>query len=203
MLGLGLYPNNNIQQTVDVIDFLAARYASSSSLYAVELINEPLAPGASMENLTKYYQAGYEAVRRHSSTAYVVMSNRIGSSADPTELLPLASCLSNSVIDVHYYNLFSDTFDNWTVQQNIDFIYNTRAWQLNSITQSNGPLIFVGEWVAEWEVNGASKEDYQRFAEAQLGVYSNATFGWAYWSLKQVNNHWSLEWMVQNGYINP
>ncbi|KAL3514083.1 hypothetical protein ACH5RR_026800 [Cinchona calisaya] len=190
----------NIQETVAVINFLTARYAVSPSLLAVGLINEPLSPGVSLDNLTKYYKAGYDAVRKHSSTAYVVLSNRLGPS-NATELFPLASGLTNSVIDVHYYNLFSDDYSNMTVQQNIDFIQTNRSAQLAHITTSNGPLTFVGEWVAEWEVSGASKEDYQNFAAAQLQVYGRATFGWAYWALKNVNNHWSLEWMIKNGYI--
>lgn len=97
----------------------------------------------SLESLTSYYRAGYEAVRRHSSTAFVVMSNRLGAS-DPKELFPLASGRNGSVIDVHYYNLYSDVFNGMTVQQNIDFIYTNRTAQLNSITTSNGPLTFVG-----------------------------------------------------------
>ncbi|OMO94235.1 Glycoside hydrolase, family 5 [Corchorus olitorius] len=192
--------DENIHQTVDVIEFLTARYAKRPSLYAVELMNEPLSPGATLESVSKYYKAGYEAVRRHSSTAFVVMSNRLGP-MDPRELFPLASAFSRTVIDLHYYNLFEDKFNNLTVQQNIDFIYNNRSSQLNHVTTSNGPLTFVGEWVAEWSVNGASKEDYQRFAKAQLQVWGTATFGWAYWTLRNVNNHWSLEWMIQNGYI--
>lgn len=190
----------NIQHTVHVIEFLTARYAKSLSLYAVQLMNEPLAPGASLQNVTKYYKAGYEAVRRHSSTAYVVMSNRLGP-MEPRELFPLASGMSRAVIDVHYYNLFSDIFDNMTVQENIDFIRTNRSSSLNYVTQSNGPLSFVGEWMAEWEVQGASKEDYQNFAKAQLEVYGRATFGWAYWTFRNVNNHSSLEWMIKNGYI--
>lgn len=58
--------------------------------------------------------------------------------------------------------------------------------------------------MAEWQVSGASKEDLQRFAKAQQEVYGNATFGWGYWTLKTLNNerkHWSLEWMIENGYI--
>uniref|UniRef100_A0A5B7BU40 Uncharacterized protein n=1 Tax=Davidia involucrata TaxID=16924 RepID=A0A5B7BU40_DAVIN len=192
--------DQNIQETVAVIDFLTARYANNPSLYAVELINEPLSPGASLESVTKYYSAGYNAVRKHSSTAYVVLSNRLGP-ADPKELFPLASGLTRSVIDVHYYNLFSDVFNTMTVQQNIDFINTNRSAQLSLVTTSNGPLTFVGEWVAEWQVSGATKEDYQRFAKAQLEVYGRATFGWAYWTLRNVNNHWSLEWMIKNGYI--
>ncbi|KAH6786714.1 hypothetical protein C2S52_006266 [Perilla frutescens var. hirtella] len=190
----------NIQQTVDVIDFLTARYAKSPSLFAVELINEPLSPGVSLDTLTKYYRGGLEAVRRHSTTAYIVLSNRLGPH-EPRELFSLANGFTKVAIDVHYYNLFSSIFDNLTVQQNIDYVYNNRTEQLSEITTSNGPLVFVGEWVAEWQVGGATKEDYQRYAEAQLQVFGQAKFGWAYWALKNVNNYWSLEWMINNGYI--
>ncbi|KAF6149181.1 hypothetical protein GIB67_026037 [Kingdonia uniflora] len=192
--------DENIQKTVAVIEFLTARYAKSTSLYAVELINEPTAPGVSLESLTKYYKAGYAAVRRHSSKAYVVLSNRLNIE-DPRELFPLANGLQGSVIDVHYYNLFNSEFDNMTVQKNIDFVNTNRTVQLNYVTVSNGPLIFVGEWVAEWQVKSATKVNYQRFAKAQLDLFGRATFGWAYWTLKNVNNAWSLEWMIKNGYI--
>ncbi|KAG5544358.1 hypothetical protein RHGRI_016942 [Rhododendron griersonianum] len=192
--------DQNIQQTVAVIDFLTARYANSPSLYAVELINEPLSPGVTLEIITKYYSAGYNVVRKHSTSAFVIMSNRLGP-ANPTELFPLASGFTGSVIDVHYYNLFSDIFNSMSVQQNIDFVYTNRSAQLSQVTTSNGPLTFVGEWVAEWQVTGAGKLDYQNFAKAQLEVYGRASFGWAYWTLKNVNNYWSLEWMINNGYI--
>lgn len=192
--------DDNIKQTVAVIDFLTSRYAKSAALLAVELLNEPLSPGVSLENVAKYYKAGYDAVRKHSSVAYVVMSNRLGP-ADPRELFPLASGLTKPVIDVHYYNLFSDVFNDMSVQDNIEFIRTNRSVQLNHVTTSNGPLTFVGEWVAEWQVQNAAKEDYQQFAKAQLEVFGRASFGWAYWTLKNVNRHWSLEWMIQNGYI--
>ncbi|OIW16589.1 hypothetical protein TanjilG_02795 [Lupinus angustifolius] len=192
--------DQNIQQTLHVIDFLTARYANSPSLYAIELLNEPRAPGATIENLTKYYKAGYEAVRRHSHTAYVVLSTRLGTS-NSREILPIASGLNRSVIDVHYYNLFEPQLNNITVQQNIDFILTNRSSQLNSVTTSNGPLTFVGEWVAEWQIEGAMQKDYEAFAKAQLDVYRRATFGWAYWTFKNIRNHWSLEWMIKNGYI--
>ncbi|KAL5559051.1 hypothetical protein UlMin_035262 [Ulmus minor] len=192
--------DDTIKQTVAVIDFLTARFAKSTSLYAVELINEPLSPGVSLEIVEKYYRAGYAAVRKHSSTAYVILSNRLGP-ANPRELFPVARGFTKSVIDVHYYNLFEDFFNNMTVQQNLDFIFTNRTSQLNQVTTSNGPLTFVGEWVAEWQVKDATKEEYQRFAKAQLEVYGRATFGWAYWTLKNVNNHWSLQWKIKNGYI--
>ncbi|MFS7998273.1 putative fascin, glycoside hydrolase superfamily [Helianthus anomalus] len=110
--------------------------------------------------------------------------------------------MTNVVIDVHYYNLFSDIFNDMTVEQNIEYVRTKRSDELQAITTSTGPLTFVGEWVSEWQVRGGTKEEYRRFSEAQLEVYGRASFGWAYWSLKNVNNHWSMEWMIKNGYIN-
>lgn len=115
----------------------------------MELINEPLSPGATLSSVVKYYKAGYAAVRRHTSKAFVVMSNRLGP-MEPRELFPMASGIKGCVIDVHYYNLFEDMFNNMTVQQNIDFVYKNRSLQLNYVTTSNGPLTFVGKnggWV--------------------------------------------------------
>lgn len=121
------------------------RYATHPNLYAVELINEPHAPDVTLETLENYYQQGYNAVRKHSSTAYVILSNRLGP-MDPRELFPLASGMQLAVIDVHYYNLFSNIFDNMNVQQNIDFINNNRSSDLGYVTTSNGPLTFVGKF---------------------------------------------------------
>ncbi|KAI7990970.1 Glucan 1,3-beta-glucosidase [Camellia lanceoleosa] len=207
--------DQNIQKTVNVIDFLTSRYASNPCLYAVELINEPRSPHATLESLNKYYRDGYNAVRKYSSTAYVIMSNRLNESSktyDPKEFFSLASGLDGSVIDIHYYNLYLNNSDTISVQQSINFIYNNRSRELNQLTTSNGPLIFIGEWVAEWGKAAranATKEDYIEFANAQLDVYGNASFGWAYWTLKKDvtnpkkdQNHWSLEWKINNHYIN-
>ncbi|KAF8720696.1 hypothetical protein HU200_023598 [Digitaria exilis] len=154
----------NINQTVQVIDFLAARYANNTALLAVELLNEPLAPGVNLSSLTKYYQDGYKAVRKYTSTAYVIMSNRLAI-ANQTELLQFAGNFTGTVLDVHYYNLFDSKFDTLTVQQNIDFVRNNRSADLKAITNQNGrPLTFVGEWAAAWAVQGGNATDYQRFA---------------------------------------
>lgn len=121
------------------------RYANNPSLGAIELINEPFAPGVTLKNLKKYYQAGYDAVRKYTSSTYVILSNRLGP-ADHKELLSFGGNFNHVVIDVHYYNLFSDTFSQMNVQQNIDYINNQRASELSTVTTSNGPLSFVGKY---------------------------------------------------------
>ncbi|KAI0498586.1 hypothetical protein KFK09_019476 [Dendrobium nobile] len=191
--------DDTIKETNAVIDFLTSRYANRTGLYAIELMNEPLAPGVTLDHLKKYYKVGYDTVRKYSDV-YVIMSNRL-LTRNPTELIRFASGFSGSVIDVHYYNMFSKVFEDMTVQQNINYIKKYRASTIKSLTVSNGPLIFIGEWVDEIDVSVASKDDYQRFGATQLEVYGKATFGWSYWTLKNVRNHWSLEWMIKNGYI--
>jgi len=89
-------------------------------------------------------------VRRHSSTAYVVLSNRLDLSSqleipNTKELFPLATGLRRCVIDVHYYNLYYDIFEDMNAQENIDFIYKVRSSQLDNITTVDGPLTFVGK----------------------------------------------------------
>ena len=120
------------------------RYAKNPALAAIELINEPWAPLVTLDILKRYYKAGYDAVRKYSSSAYVILSNRLGS-ADPKELLSFAQGLSKVVIDVHYYSLYIDMFNGFNVQQHIDFIYKQRAADLAAVTTSNGPLTFVGK----------------------------------------------------------
>lgn len=191
--------DSNIDETVAVIEFLAARYGVRPNLAAIALMNEPRAPGVTLDALTKYYKAAYDAIRKYTN-AYVILSARLGP-ADPKELFSLASTMNRVAIDVHYYNLFSDSFSGMTVQQNIDFVNNQRASDLGSLTSANGPLVLVGEWTAEFARNDASMEDYQRFAKAQLDVYGRATFGWAYWAYNCDRNHWSLKWMIENNFI--
>ncbi|XP_020974775.1 glucan 1,3-beta-glucosidase-like [Arachis ipaensis] len=168
-----------IPNTVSVIDFFARRYGDNPSLGGVELMNEP--SGVNLDSLKNYYKQAYDAVRRYSQSAYVIMSNPLDH--DSKVLLSFVQHFNNVVIDVHYYNLYSDYFNSQNTQQNIDFIRNQRASDLSGVSSTNA-LSFVGEWTSAWSVQGASKEDYQNYAQAQLDVYSRATFGWAYWSYK-------------------
>ncbi|THG11608.1 hypothetical protein TEA_023070 [Camellia sinensis var. sinensis] len=186
--------------------------AKHPSLYAVELLNEPCAPYVTLEKLKKYYRAGYNAVRKHSSTAYVIMASRMQygmKPVDPTELFPLARELKGSAIDVHYYQIFMPVFKKMNHQQNIDFVYTNTSVELNRLIKPKNPQIFIGEWATEWgtanlahpSLSKKTIEDYKNFGKAQLQVYGKATFGWAYWTLKCPFSNLSFEWMIKNGYL--
>ncbi|KAF7816947.1 putative glucan 1,3-beta-glucosidase A [Senna tora] len=193
--------NKTIQQTLEVIDFYAARYTKHKSLYAIELLNEPLDPYVHLDTLTSYYKAGYEVVRKYSSTVYVILSTRLRFTE---ELFPLANSLGNNVvIDIHWYHLYYDIFTNMTTaKQHIDYIKNDRNQQMTQLLEKSGKaLLYIGEWSAEWDVKNGTKEEYLEFAQAQIDVYDRATFGWSMWTYKCAVKHRSLKWMIQNGYI--
>ncbi|KAL0431877.1 UNVERIFIED_CONTAM: Glucan 1,3-beta-glucosidase [Sesamum radiatum] len=189
-----------ISQTLNVIDFLASRYAKHPSLLGIELLNEPSAALVPLDILVSYYKRGYEIVRNYSSTAYVIFCQRIGN-ADPFELYQANIGAEKTVVDLHYYNLFDNFFVNMSSLDNIQYIYKSRQTQLQALNSANGPLVFIGEWVNEWNVTGGSQTDYQDFGQAQLEVYNAASFGWAYWTLKNDRKHWDFEWSVRNNYL--
>nr|XP_018684088.1 PREDICTED: glucan 1,3-beta-glucosidase A-like isoform X2 [Musa acuminata subsp. malaccensis] len=189
-----------ISQTLDVIDFLSARYANHPALLGIELLNEPSAAAVPFDVLVSYYTRGYHIVRNYSSTVYVIVCQRIGN-ADPMELYQANIGVSNIVVDLHYYNLFDPYFSNMNATENIQYIYDKRVPQLQSLNSANGPLVYVGEWVNEWNVTNASQSQYQMFGMAQLDAFDDASFGWSYWTLKNDRMHWDFEWNIKNHYL--
>ncbi|XP_052481133.1 probable glucan 1,3-beta-glucosidase A isoform X2 [Gossypium raimondii] len=189
-----------ILQTLHVIDFLASRYAKHPAFLGIELLNEPSAAEVPLDMLVSYYKQGYEVVRKYSPSAYVIICQRIGS-ADPLELYQADIGSHNLVVDLHYYNLFDTFFVNLSAIDNIQFIYKSREAQLQALNGANGPLVFIGEWVNEWNVTSGSQSEYQDFGRAQLEVYNAASFGWAYWTLKNDRKHWDFEWNIRNNYL--
>ncbi|KAI8014541.1 putative glucan 1,3-beta-glucosidase A [Camellia lanceoleosa] len=170
---------------------------------------DPCVPYVTLEKLKRYYRAGYNAVRKHSSTVYVIMASRMQygmKPVDPTELFPLARELKGSAIDVHYYQIFMPVFKKMNHQQNIDFFFTNTSVELNRLIKPNNPQIFIGEWATEWgtanlahpNLSKKTIEDYKKLGKAQLQVYGKATFGWAYWTLKCPFSHLSFEWMIKN-----
>jgi len=59
----------------------------------------------------------------------------------------------------------------------------------------------AGEWTAQWSVKDATDEPYRKFAHAQMDVYSQASFGWAYWTYNNPDRHWSLKDMIYDSII--
>lgn len=61
-------------------------------------MNEP--QGVNLDSLKKYYKEAYDAVRKYSPNAYVIMSNPLD--ADSKVLLSFVNGFNKVVLDVHY-----------------------------------------------------------------------------------------------------
>lgn len=107
-------------------------------------MNEPSAATVPLDTLVSYYKQGYQVVRKYSSTAYVIICQRIGN-ADPLELFQANIGSHNIVVDLHYYNLFDNFFVNMSPTDNVQFIYKSRETQLQALNSANGPLVFIGK----------------------------------------------------------
>ena len=106
-------------------------------------MNEPSAAAVPIDTLVSYYKTGYQIVRSYSDTAYVIFCQRIGN-ADPMELYQADLGATNTVVDLHYYNLFDPYFEKLNATENIQFIYKNRLPQVQSLNSANGPLVFIG-----------------------------------------------------------
>ena len=137
------YPDGPWNIIGGFLDLGFCRYGGHPSLLGIELLNEPSAATVPLDILVSYYTRGYQIVRNHSTTAYVILCQRIGN-ADPIELFQAGIGLSNVVVDLHYYNLFDPYFASMNSTQNIEFIYKNRAPQLQALRDTNGPLLFIG-----------------------------------------------------------
>lgn len=107
-------------------------------------MNEPAAGAVPLDVLIPFYKQGYQIVRNYSSTAYVIFCQRIGN-ADPLELYQANLGPINTVVDLHYYNLFDIFFVNMSALDNIQYIYKSRESQLQALNGANGPLVFIGK----------------------------------------------------------
>ncbi|KAE8673972.1 Basic helix-loop-helix DNA-binding superfamily protein, putative isoform 1 [Hibiscus syriacus] len=172
---VGWTTSESVSQTLHGINFLSSRYANHPALLGIELLNEPSAASVPLDILVPYYKQGYEIVRKHSPSAYVIVCQRIGN-ADPIELYKADIGSHNVVVDLHYYNLFDPYFVTLSPIDNIQFIYKSREPQVQALNAADSPLVFIGEWVNEWNVTNGTQTEYQDFGKAQLEVYNAASF---------------------------
>ena len=101
-----------------------------------------MASDVPIDILKSYYRRGYAIVRNYSDT-YVVLCQLLGAGA--SDFVDLGTEFQNAILDLHYYNMFEPKFDNFSVQENIDYINNNRRNEIESLNQNgNGLLTFVG-----------------------------------------------------------
>eukprot|EP00850_Spirogloea_muscicola_P018599 SM000172S03072 [mRNA] locus=s172:152092:155525:- [translate_table: standard] len=197
---------DHVARSLDVVEWLAARYGQHPMLLGLELLNEPRSDGAPLETLKQYYRDGYAAVRRYSKRVYVHISPRVWAPDSDWADFMTGHDYMNVIFDVHYYNVHdAATFGGKSAQWNIDYVKGARLDYIRSLERGTR-LVCIGEW-SNALLGECQPDDgvYTAFGEAQVGAYTQASAGWFFWSLRhgQGWQPWSLKDCIEAQWIRP
>lgn len=194
----------NIRKTLDILERLTVRYKNSSSLLAVELLNEP---GWTLRRrqLRNYYRQAYAMVRRVcGNDVWVVYSDFF-----PPYLWKFFirwHGYRNIYVDTHHYQAFSRKDTKLSLAGHMRKILSITPRKLRRMQRSN-PVI-VGEWSLVLPpailqgIDPVQLEAVRRmYGSAQLAAFER-TRAWFYWSYKTENGGvWSFRDCVEKGWL--
>ena len=219
----------NITAIVELAGQLAKRYAHSPALYGIELLNEPIsekmleftkgryhptdpqrAEGSDFiptDVLKDFYQRGYEAIRKYSPTAKVVLHD--GFRLNEWHDFMVGSAWHDVVLDTHCYLAFQEP--EMPARQMADYARTIQEKFRTALRQASQTHdVIVGEWCLANKSKGLSamtpeqkKWVYRIIADLQLQAWDD-TAGWFFWSYKlhaPGRNDWDICRAIQAGWL--
>ncbi|KAL9122689.1 MAG: hypothetical protein Q9187_000761 [Circinaria calcarea] len=169
----GWQSGDSVQQTREVIQILAKKYAQPSYqdvVVAIQLLNEPLASAlASTDVLVQFYKDGYGDVRSVSDTP-VVLHDAFQQGGYWNDILAPPGA-RNVVIDHHEYQVFSNDFVAMQPWQHRQLVCNNAA----SYAGNTKHWLIVGEWTAAMTDCAAALNGYGIGARYD-GTYPDSKF---------------------------
>lgn len=200
------YPEN-VRNTLDVVQFLAARYKNDPAFLGIGLLNEPA--GTTNEGVLKqYYLDAYGRVRNDVGSDCVLthapmLWQQSPGQSDWNRFTPPPN-FYNVWHEWHRYQIWG--FEGMTAQELINYARN----QLKNDVQSwDGNWMLIGEWCLASSSSADFSSDalLKEYANAQLTAFSLAHSGWTFWTWKMYGddgsdrNGWSLKAMIKRGFI--
>lgn len=190
------------QSSIEIVCRLAERYKDRTSLWGLQVINEPRL-GLFNLRLRRYYRRVYaELVKILDPRTNVIFSDaftpRLLSGAIKSTTHPV-------VMDVHMYHM-STLFANWL---SIDwFIKKTKRRQKLLSRLSRKQPVIIGEWsgvISHQTMRRVPKDKHDRlfyeYVRLQQDVYS-VTAGWFYWNYKTEGpGQWNFRSQIEAGLI--
>lgn len=189
---------STINQTLDVLETLAARYGSNAALAAIQILNEP-SYRLGRRRLTGFYEQAYERIRRHCDTRVAIIFHDAFRPKRWNNILRGPS-YERVMIDHHYYQVFSWADKRRSLRQQLlrPQVLAKRITNLQHIR----PVI-IGEWslALPRRVAGPDHDYQQAYATAQLNAMQDAR-GWFFWSYKTEGGEaWSYRDCVRQGWL--
>jgi glucan 1,3-beta-glucosidase len=211
-----------LEHSVELLGRLAARYRSSASLRAIEVLNEPRwdVPTALLED---YYRRAYAAIRAHCPAAEVAVVFHDGF-RPPGEFGGFfrAPGFENVVFDVHRYQCFDRADLDMDVHGHLRKAGDAWREEAVAIQRGLGIPAIAGEWSlgldlkvvslwAEGPFNHALErldpfqEDValRAYGAAQLLAFEHY-LGWFFWSYRtETTPAWCFRECVERGWLPP
>ena len=195
----------NVNNTLDVVEWLARRYNNDVSFLGIGLLNEP---SNQDENVLKqYYYDAYGRIRAFSDcllTTAPLLSQQTCGASDWNKFMPPPNW-EGVRHEWHRYQIWGfEPSNGWTAQKLIDYVNNQLK---NDIVDWTGNWIYIGEWSMASAVSINDDDTLRRYGQAQLKTFSNAHGGWTYWTWKMYNddgssrNQWSMKSMIKRGLL--
>ena len=187
-------------ESVDILEKIARRYANHPKFWGIQLINEPF-PKLFNFKLRAYYKNAAERLTGILKHTRIVFSD----SFTPRLMSGVLPHFNNkpAVMDIHIYQPFRP----WIKFVSLNFFFHWLQWQkkLHKRLMKKQSII-IGEWSGVIRHEDLSKIPenkrdalIKRYIQAQLEVY-NATEAWFYWSYKTENpGTWNYRSLVESG----
>ena len=180
---------------LQVLRSVAERYGDHPNLWGLELLNEPQVRGfRQYMRLLWWSRRAVRQLRRQFPVLRIVYSDAFAPQ--------IWSGKVRGVMDVHYYQAFSDEDKRRTVAGHLQKVGSVVA----DITQwqKQQPVI-IGEWslgLDELSLHGVARAEAEKqFGAAQVQAYSSAA-GWFFWNYKtEQSDGWNYRYLVESGVL--
>lgn len=192
----------NVRRTLNVVEALSKRYGGQTSLWGINLINEP-GWDVSLKLLRKFYVKGYKKVRQYCDERVAVIISDTFRSSIWNDFMNEPE-FKNVVIDTHLYQCFSKEDKELDLDGHLE---KTNTEWMNIVQQANKPVM-IGEWSLGLDSStfiGMDKEQknmgLKAYADAQLEVFDTSA-GWFFWNYKTEDMAgWNFRNLVEAGIL--
>ena len=195
----------NVDNTLDVVEWLARRYNNDVAFLGIGLLNAPENQNETV--LKQYYYDAYGRIRAFSdcllTTAPMLYDQTSGASDWNTFMLP--PDWQNIRHEWHRYQVMGFESENgWNAEKVISYVNNELT---NDILDWTGNWLYMGEWSMATAVSMDDDDTLRRYGQAQLKAFIHARGGWTYWTWKMYNddgssrNQWSMKSMIKRGLL--
>lgn len=181
----------NVAKTVEIIELMAARWATEPNVWGFELMNEPHY-SLSHDLLTQFYRDSYDAIRKYSDSTHVVINSLYGPHDWTANVFPEPQ-YRNAILDVHLYTV-------WTGASSINEIVDiATSWgeQIRELT------VYYPVIVGEMSLGSSLGDQYtsdmrQMQADSQMTSFQQNALGYYFWGEKL--DYYSEDWAFVDGF---